>query len=226
MAHTPPAPEAHEHEIQVSNTLHTHAHRTTRPKSLALFPFLFPFLFHFLSFFSSFYSPPVLLALLPKFECQFWAFCRRVVAIVVKHLEDSGTDVKQQAVRTIASLAKKVQETQLEEIADKLASHILNQTDEEKRDIGSIGLKTLVGAMTMQTAPAVLKRVTPKLQQGIGMEPEVMLSLPLPPTPFFLREIPTSTTNNENDEGLQRRLAHPSSIVLRKQKPFLDVSLP
>ena len=96
------------------------------------------------------------------------------MAIVVKHLEDSGTDVKQQAVRTIASLAKKVQEAQLEEIADKLASHILNQTDEEKRDIGSIGLKTLVGAMTMQTAPAVLKRVTPKLQQGIGMEPEVM----------------------------------------------------
>ena len=98
---------------------------------------------------------------------------RRVVAIIVKHLEDSGTDVKQQAVRTIASLAKKVQESQLEEIGDRLASHILNQEDEEKRDIGSIGLKTLVSALTQQTAPAVLKRVTPKLQQGISMEPEV-----------------------------------------------------
>ncbi len=98
---------------------------------------------------------------------------RRVVAIILKHLEDSGTDVKQQAVRTIASLAKKVQEAQLEDIADKLASHMLNKTDEEKRDIGSIGLKTLVGVLTAQTAPAVLKRVTPKLQQGIAQEPEV-----------------------------------------------------
>jgi len=98
---------------------------------------------------------------------------RRVVAIILKHLEDTGTDVKQQAVRTIASLAKKVQETQLEEIADKLATHILNKTDEEKRDIGSIGLKTLVGVLTPATAPAVLRRVTPKLQQGIGMELEV-----------------------------------------------------
>ena len=98
---------------------------------------------------------------------------RRVVAIILKHLEDSGTDVKQQAVRTIASLAKKVQEAQLEDIADKLATHMLNKTDEEKRDIGSIGLKTLVGVLTTQTAPAVLKRVTPKLQQGIAQEPEV-----------------------------------------------------
>lgn len=98
---------------------------------------------------------------------------RRVVAIILKHLEDTGTDVKQQAVRTIASLARKVQQPQLEEIADKLATHILNKTDEEKRDIGSIGLKTLVGVLTQQTAPAVLKRVTPKLQQGIAMEAEV-----------------------------------------------------
>lgn len=101
---------------------------------------------------------------------------RRVVAIILKHLEDSGTDVKQQAVRTIASLAKKVQEAQLEDIADKLATHMLNKTDEEKRDIGSIGLKTLVGVLTTQTAPAVLKRVTPKLQQGIAQEPEVVFN--------------------------------------------------
>ena len=33
---------------------------------------------------------------------------RRVVAMILKHLEDPGTDVKQQAVRTIASLARKV----------------------------------------------------------------------------------------------------------------------
>lgn len=98
---------------------------------------------------------------------------RRVVAMILKHLEDPGTDVKQQAVRTIASLARKVQESQLEEIADKLATHILNKTDEEKRDIGSIGLKTLVGVLTLQTAPAVLKRVTPKLQQGINQSTEV-----------------------------------------------------
>ncbi len=98
---------------------------------------------------------------------------RRVVAIILKHLEDSSTDVKQQAVRTIASLAKKVQESQLEEIADKLATHILNKDDEEKRDIGSIGLKTLVGVLTPHTAPSVLKRVTPKLQQGISMDTEV-----------------------------------------------------
>ncbi len=98
---------------------------------------------------------------------------RRVVAIILKHLEDSSTDVKQQAVRTIASLAKKVHETQLEEIADKLATHILNKDDEEKRDIGSIGLKTLVGVLTTNTAPSVLKRVTPKLQQGISMDTEV-----------------------------------------------------
>ena len=99
---------------------------------------------------------------------------RRVVAMILKHLEDPGTDVKQQAVRTIASLARKVQETQLEEIAEKLATHILNNQDEEKRDIGSIGLKTLVGVLTQQTAPAVLKRVTPKLQQGITQSTEVV----------------------------------------------------
>jgi len=98
---------------------------------------------------------------------------RRVVSIILKHLEDTSTDVKQQAVRTIASLARKVQEPQLEEIADKLATHIINKTDEEKRDIGSIGLKTLVGVVNQQTAPAVLKRVTPKLQIGIQSDTEV-----------------------------------------------------
>ena len=98
---------------------------------------------------------------------------RRVVSTILKHLEDSSTDVKQQAVRTIASLARKVQEDRLEEIADRLATHIINKTDEEKRDIGSIGLKTLVGVLTQQTAPSVLKRVTPKLQQGIQLDAEV-----------------------------------------------------
>ena len=57
---------------------------------------------------------------------------RRVVNTILKHLEDSSTDVKQQAVRTIASLAKKVHEAQLEDIADRLATHIINKTDEEK----------------------------------------------------------------------------------------------
>jgi hypothetical protein len=90
---------------------------------------------------------------------------RRVVNTILKHLEDSSTDVKQQAVRTIAALARKVQEAQLEDIADRLATHIINKTDEEKRDIGSIGLKTLVGVLSQTTAPSVLKRVTPKLQQ-------------------------------------------------------------
>ena len=98
---------------------------------------------------------------------------RRVVNTILKHLEDSSTDVKQQAVRTIAALARKVQEAQLEDIADRLATHIINKADEEKRDIGSIGLKTLVGVLTQVTAPAVLKRVTPKLQQGIQLDAEV-----------------------------------------------------
>ena len=98
---------------------------------------------------------------------------RRVVNTILKHLEDSSTDVKQQAVRTIASLARKVQEAQLEDIADRLATHIINKTDEEKRDICSIGLKTLVGVLTQHSAPAVLKRVTPKLHQGIQLDAEV-----------------------------------------------------
>ena len=78
---------------------------------------------------------------------------RRVVNTILKHLEDSSTDVKQQAVRTIASLARKVQEAQLEDIDDRLATHIINKTDEEKRDIGSIGLKTLVGVLTQTRRP-------------------------------------------------------------------------
>ena len=57
--------------------------------------------------------------------------------------DDKSNDVQAVAVKCLAILLKKVQQSQVTEICDKLSSLILDGND-QLRDIYSIGLKTLI----------------------------------------------------------------------------------
>ena len=73
---------------------------------------------------------------------------------------------------SLGPLAKKVKEIQVQEIVDTLCNHLLSDKKgvEELRDIASIGLKTVVTEIPLDSAalPILLvKRLTPRLINGI-----------------------------------------------------------
>ena len=72
---------------------------------------------------------------------------RRICAAVLKQLDDPGNDVKSMAVKCLENLIKKVQQTQVGEICDKLTSLIVDGKD-ELRDIYSIGTHSLTYLLT------------------------------------------------------------------------------
>jgi cullin-associated NEDD8-dissociated protein 1 len=72
---------------------------------------------------------------------------RRICAAVLKQLDDPGNDVKSMAVKCLENLIKKVQQTQVGEICDKLTSLIVDGKD-ELRDIYSIGTHSLTYSLT------------------------------------------------------------------------------
>ena len=72
---------------------------------------------------------------------------RRICASVLKQLDDPGNDVKSMAVKCLENLIKKVQQTQVGEICDKLTQLIVDGKD-ELRDIYSIGIYPLTHSLT------------------------------------------------------------------------------
>lgn len=91
---------------------------------------------------------------------------RRICAAVMKQLDDPSNDVQSIAVKTLGVLVKKVAEQQVSEIADKLCSLVL-EGKKELRDIYSIGLKTLISDMPMETGHTLAGRISTRLIAGI-----------------------------------------------------------
>ena len=91
---------------------------------------------------------------------------RRICAAVLKQLDDQSNDVQSVAVKCLAIILKKVHQTQVGEICDKLCALILEGKD-ALRDIYSIGLKTLIADVPEEMGLLVSERLTGRLLNGI-----------------------------------------------------------
>ncbi|KAK9161137.1 hypothetical protein Syun_007478 [Stephania yunnanensis] len=99
----------------------------------------------------------------------------KISNIVLQQLDDASGDVSGLAVKCLAPLVKKVSETRVLEMTDKLCDKLLNGKDQH-RDVASIAMKTIVSEVTSVTvAQRVLVSLCPQLIKGIsdGMSTEI-----------------------------------------------------
>ncbi|KAI8351419.1 armadillo-type protein [Mortierella sp. GBAus27b] len=89
---------------------------------------------------------------------------KKVVDKVLVLMKDKNGEVQNQAVKCLGSLVKKVQEAQLQKIVDDLCAFI-SQDKEDLREIASIGLKTVIVQVPVNSVVAVnvCKRLVPRL---------------------------------------------------------------
>ncbi|KAI9236724.1 MAG: putative tip120 [Podila humilis] len=89
---------------------------------------------------------------------------KKVVAAVLNLMKDKNGEVQNLAVKCLGPLVKKVQEPQLQEIVDKLCAYV-SQDKEDLREIASIGLKTVIVQVPVNSVVAVnvCKRLVPRL---------------------------------------------------------------
>lgn len=100
----------------------------------------------------------------------------KIANIVLQQLEDASGDVSALAVKCLAPLVKKVSETRVLEMMNKLCDKLLYGKDQH-RDIVSIAMKTIVAEISSATvAQRVLVSLSPQLMKGItgtGMKAEI-----------------------------------------------------
>lgn len=71
---------------------------------------------------------------------------RKVVAMLLKLLEDKNGEVQNLAVKCLGPLVGKVKECQVETMVDTLCSNMVSNK-EQLRDISSMGLKTVIAEL-------------------------------------------------------------------------------
>ncbi|KAK4788547.1 hypothetical protein SAY86_019866 [Trapa natans] len=87
--------------------------------------------------------------------------------IVLQQLDDAAGDVSGLAVKCLGPLVKKVSETRVAEMTDRLYGKLLSGKDQH-RDIASIALKTIISEISsVSLAQSVLVTLTPLLIKGI-----------------------------------------------------------
>ncbi|KAF8982329.1 Cullin-associated NEDD8-dissociated protein 1 [Entomortierella lignicola] len=79
---------------------------------------------------------------------------KKVVDKVLLLMKDKNGEVQNQAVKCLGSLVKKVQEAQLQQIVDNLCAFV-SQDKEDVREIASIGLKTVMVQIPINSVVAV-----------------------------------------------------------------------
>jgi len=92
---------------------------------------------------------------------------KRICAAVLNQLDDQSNDVQSVAVKCLGILLKKVHQSQVAEICNKLSSLLVNGKS-ELRDIYSIGLKTLIADVPEDMGKLVAETLTEKLLDGIA----------------------------------------------------------
>jgi len=105
--------------------------------------------------------------------------------IVSKLLElvinDSSSDIQSLAVKCLGPLIAKINDERIEEIVNKLSSNLLDEKNEDLRDICSIGIKTLITEIPedkTKSCQLIVKKLTPRLISAIGNKdspPDVQL---------------------------------------------------
>eukprot|EP00854_Cymbomonas_tetramitiformis_P027737 gene27737-34245_t len=89
---------------------------------------------------------------------------KKVCQVVLQQMEDASGDISNLAVKCLVPLAKRATDASFEEIVNGLCDKLLNSAKEPQRDIGSIGLKTVVSEISStDTASGFVKKLTPKL---------------------------------------------------------------
>eukprot|EP01125_Pyxidicula_operculata_P000246 TRINITY_DN10328_c0_g1_i1.p1 TRINITY_DN10328_c0_g1~~TRINITY_DN10328_c0_g1_i1.p1 ORF type:complete len:1207 (+),score=380.40 TRINITY_DN10328_c0_g1_i1:38-3658(+) len=102
----------------------------------------------------------------------------KLLEMVVK---DGNADVKALAVKCLGPLATHAQESQLQNMIDKLGNNLLNDNmEDEVRDISSIGLKTVIAEVPetqVETINLIINRLASRLVDVIAKDnkPEVIV---------------------------------------------------
>lgn len=99
---------------------------------------------------------------------------KKVVRMVLRLLEDKNGEVQNMAVKCLVPLVIKIKEAHVESVVDSLCSNMIS-SNEQLRDISSIGLKTVIAELPQQVtvnplAPKVCQRITGKLCDAIAKE--------------------------------------------------------
>ncbi|TPX71656.1 hypothetical protein CcCBS67573_g06084, partial [Chytriomyces confervae] len=89
---------------------------------------------------------------------------RKFVAAVVKALDDTNGEVQNLAVKILAPLVRKGRDATVLEVVDRLCDLLVHKKD-DLRDIGAIGMKTVVAQVPANSSAAtnMVKRLVPKL---------------------------------------------------------------
>ncbi|XP_051551016.1 cullin-associated NEDD8-dissociated protein 1-like [Myxocyprinus asiaticus] len=106
---------------------------------------------------------------------------RKVVAMLLKLLEDKNGEVQNLAVKCLGPLVGKVKECQVETMVDTLCSNI-KSNKEQLRDISSMGLKTVIAELPpsstgMSFTVNVCRKITSQLIGALGMQDDVSIQL-------------------------------------------------
>ncbi|KAF6717417.1 Cullin-associated NEDD8-dissociated protein 1 [Oryzias melastigma] len=106
---------------------------------------------------------------------------RRVVAMLLKLLEDKNGEVQNLAVKCLAPLVSKVKEPQVEAMVESLCSNMMSDK-EQLRDISSMGLKAVITELPLSSSgltltAGVCKKITSQLIGALGKQEDVSLQL-------------------------------------------------
>lgn len=101
---------------------------------------------------------------------------RRICQSILLRLDDTSNDVQTVAVRCLAILVKKVEETQVRDICNKLANLILTGKP-DLRDIYAIGLKTCLGTLPSNMGPKIAMDLASRLLGGVKMDEDESIKL-------------------------------------------------
>nr|XP_006631060.1 PREDICTED: cullin-associated NEDD8-dissociated protein 2 [Lepisosteus oculatus] len=106
---------------------------------------------------------------------------KKVVAMLLRLLEDKNGEVQNLAVKCLGPLVSKVKEYQVETIVDTLCSNMLSDK-EQLRDTSSMGLKTVIAELPPSSSGSALtanvcKKITTQLTSTIGKTEDVSIQL-------------------------------------------------
>ncbi|CAG5977970.1 unnamed protein product [Menidia menidia] len=106
---------------------------------------------------------------------------RKVVAMLLRLLEDKNGEVQNLAVKCLAPLVGKVKEPQVEAMVDALCSNMASDK-EPLRDISSMGLKAVIAELPLSSSgltltASVCKKITSQLISALGKQEDVSVQL-------------------------------------------------
>jgi len=91
---------------------------------------------------------------------------RQIAEVVLKLLDDSSTDVQGMAVKCLPPLVKKMSKVQIENSISKLSNNIL-KTEDDKRDIAKVALKTVIAKIPAELAQGPVKKSVDTLIEAV-----------------------------------------------------------